>query len=107
MIEQIIWFSWVVNLIAVPSMSIISILFHKQRKTRGSLLLEVGFTTVFIGMIIGLIFPQTFETMEEATEVLEIAGPPLRWFIDDIVNTIGTIIIVLGFGLIVAEDKKV
>ena len=106
MIEQISLFSLIVNLIAVPSMSIISILFHKQRKTRGSLLLEVGFTTLFIGMIIGLIFPQTFETMEEATLVIETAGPPLYWFIDDVVNAIGAIITVLGFGLVVAEEKR-
>ena len=34
-------------------------------------------------MIIEYILPQTFETMEEATQVLETSGPPLRWFIDD------------------------
>ena len=107
MIEQIIWLNFIVSMIAIPSMSIMSILFHKQHRTRGSLLLAFGFTTVLIGMIIELIFPQTFETMEEATKVLENSGPPLSWFIDDIVNIIGTVITVFGFGLVVTEDKKV
>ena len=107
MIEQIIWLSLIINLISVPVMAIIGILFYRQRKTKGSLILAIGFTIILIGTIIGFIFPQTFETMEEATQVLENSGPPLLWFIDDIVNNIGVIITALGFGLVVIEDKKV
>jgi len=107
MIEKISWISLVVNLIAVPAMSIIGILFHVQRKTRGSLVLASGFSAVLMGMIIEFIVPQTFETMEEATQVLANSGPPLYWFIDEIVTTFGIIITVIGFVLVVIEDKKV
>ena len=102
-----IWLSLLIHWISVPAMAIIGILFHRQRRTKGSLILATGVTAILIGTIIDLIFPQTFETMEEATQVLETAGPPLIWFVDDVINSVGIILTTLGFGLVVIEGKKV
>jgi len=106
MIEPIILLSLTTHWIYAPAMTVIGILFHLQRRTKGSLVLATGLFTILIAMISELTFPQTFETIEEATQVLEMAGPPLLWFIDDVLNSIGIIVTLLGFGLVVIEDKK-
>ena len=106
MIEQIIWINFIIPWMSVPTMAIIGILFHIQRKTKGSLILAIGYSAILIGIIIELIFPQTFETMEEATQVLETSGPQLLWFIPSVITSIGMILATIGFGLVVVDGKK-
>lgn len=106
MIELISWFSLVVYWVTMPSIVIIAILFHRQQKTKGTLILAFGLGTILISVIIDIIFPQTFNTIEEAEHIITTSGPPLQWLIDDVVRSVGAILTLLGFGLIVIENKK-
>ena len=100
------WFSVIIGCIALPCLAILSILFYKKQKNQGSLTLTMGVITMTLGQLIQLFSPLGKMTLNVAGNILSSSSTPLSWYAGSVIFLLGLLITVVGFGLIIFQNKN-
>ncbi len=99
------WFSMISIWIAIPSLTVLGIIFYFRKRSLPRLVLASGLLMVAIGTVIQSTSSLARITFDEIGNVLSSQGPQSVWYIGSVLVSLGLNIIVLGFALVVFMEK--